>query len=79
MLSLYVNFCKHGKVGIVLSASKLKNLFVGRRFLAPKLVTRKSQHVETTTVIVILKRDQVTIVLISEATLTCNIHHQGDL
>lgn len=60
-------------------AHKAVNLLVAARLLLPKLVAGECQHIKVIRPKVPLELLQVFVVLLSEATFTGYIHHQGHL
>ena len=79
LLSLYIHFCKHREVYVVLILGKFEYFFIRGWLLATKLIAGKSQDVEATAVVVLLERGQFTVVIVGVATLTGYVYNKRDL
>lgn len=73
------NFTEQRKGDTVNPAHKVVNVLVTSRFLLPKLVAGECQHIKVIWPQVPLELLQVFVVLLSEATFTGYIYHQGHL
>jgi len=76
--SVDLDFREYRKANVVGQFAELLNLIIAAGFLATELIARKSEDSQSATLICFVQLLQL-LVLRCEATLACDIDHEGDM